>query len=227
MGYKSRDEIITEALELAGDPGLSARAVEWLRAWLDRTYRQTSWKFLIKRLVHQLNAGASSVSINDEDGDILYRVHAVRKAGLFEPNYRGFSGDARLIGTDELWPDEDPLAWDPSNRGVPSKMLVEQVMPGDRAVITFAPSLDRNFSLLLELHTLPDLSDAVFTENYIPEYPTDETMIQAVFVKALLHRDDPRADVQLRVLKSLEEEDKVIHTPRKKRMQLSRARFRR
>lgn len=48
QGIMTRGEIITEALQLGGNPGLTTRAQNFLNLFLDHLYRVFDWDFLLK-----------------------------------------------------------------------------------------------------------------------------------------------------------------------------------
>ncbi|MGH3431037.1 MAG: hypothetical protein ACRDQZ_26285 [Mycobacteriales bacterium] len=47
-GYLTRGTIVSEGLELGGNPGLTTRATTFLNMLLDHIYRSQDWEFLLK-----------------------------------------------------------------------------------------------------------------------------------------------------------------------------------
>lgn len=68
QGIMTRGEIITEALQLGGNPGLTTRAQNFLNLFLDHLYRVFDWDFL---LTEASISGTSTFTLPSDYGRVL------------------------------------------------------------------------------------------------------------------------------------------------------------
>lgn len=82
QGIMTRGEIITEALQLGGNPGLTTRAQNFLNLFLDHLYRVFDWDFL---LTEASISGTSTFTLPSDYGRVLaIHLDAVGSSAITE-----------------------------------------------------------------------------------------------------------------------------------------------
>jgi hypothetical protein len=192
MGSMTRNQIINEALQLAGNTGLGTRAVAWLQTWLDRVYQSYPWPFLKGTLVTTVPPGSGVLSINDP---ATLRITDVTGARLLTS-----SGD--FIRTLNLYKGHTSGVFS----GEPVNVIYGQdIFDPYRATMTLGASAQIPYQLGVDYQFLPP---ALGADDH-PHYPNDETCIQAVFWRALKHQKDDRQEIEAGILARMVAEDRV------------------
>lgn len=190
MGTLTRDTIVSEALELAGDTSLTNRANVWLNLFLRSEYRAWDWDFLKRQTVLTLASGAVSASMSLTRATMakVLNVYAHRPAGTIGASLelrRKLTKAGLYAGLDS---EKHPLLVRTSGEsGAPEYWGFDSRTA--TGLIYVWPRADQAYSLDVEWVETPADPGA----SDLPTYPDDETMVQAVFVKALKHLQDERA----------------------------------
>lgn len=228
-----RDNLVREALELAGNIGLTARANVWLNLWLAKVYAAWPWPFLRARYgPFSVNQGVNSYTFGDGEGGTNDKIQAILRVMFADSTNNGWKGDVPIDDDFGMGASRDPFWQDSASPTLPSGVLVEISTDAGytsayRWKINFADSYtNKAYRIAIVAKRRPaDLS--VGTD--VPLYPNQETIVQAIFAKALEHQNDERAEAANAKLRAMEAQDRVVHgkQPGSTKMQLSRKRFRR
>lgn len=217
MGQLTRLQIITRGLAKASAPtALAAEAVYWLNAWLRSTYMAWPWPFLQKRLpAFSLAAGTQSFLLGAGSGGIATQVQRViDPMRIYAVDYsaRGNVRVQRIAGgSPESLTDDETVNNPATYKGQPEhfKARMDNGVWGKWTMIP-TPVPERAYLLAIDYVELPDEIDVTSGgDSTKPIYPNDRTLIQAVVVDAMQHREDPRYDANLAVLASMVADDRV------------------
>lgn len=229
MGQLTRDQIIARGQELAGETSsaLAAAAAVYLQAWLDELYVSAEWRFLTRRF----GPFAIGDTLTIGDGtNTATKLLGIKRVELADPTSdNGYKDEITVDSEDSVDPEQDP-AWAPvDSRGCPTRVLATIATSAysgtKRWVLSFWPKPDKAYRVIVT--AIPAVA-ALSGGSSTPIYPSDLTMIHAVYVFALRWQDDPRAFAEAKELEMLVRADKVKYArlPSTK-WQLSKTKFRR
>lgn len=227
MGFLTRDELVTEALHLAGNTGLTTRANRWLEAYLTSLYASWRWPFLEKRYgPFSLTAGSSAFTIGDgtNTADKIARIGMVKIADTVNT---GGKGELKLFGPD-IAADVDPAWADENSRATPEYAVLEPASSNVpyRWTLSVYPIPDRAYRVIVVANRRP----AALAGADIPPYPNDDTLMQGLIVRALMHQNDERAQAEYALLINMESADRVKHGAQpgiNQKLNLQKTRFKR
>ena len=212
MGELTRDLIVSEALELAGNTGLTSRANVWLNAALKSLYMGWDWPFLPtgSGATVALAAGTTYTDIGDGASSVTEQLARINRILVAEPSKTGYKGEAFITPLDEVAPEDHPLFLPSTQTGIPTKATVEA---GSGGTVGYGkwrchwnPIPDRALLLAFGYRKLPsNLSSG----SALPLYPADDTLIQAVFVRALEHQEDERWVVEEQKFQAMVKKDRL------------------
>lgn len=208
MGSLTRDTIVSEALQLAGNTGLTSRANVWLQAFLDQVYSSHRWPFLRSRYgPTNITAGTTSVTAGGSGGTITTdALNGIWRLRIADSVNNGMKRDLNIEDADSIHPEDDPAWVDTTSRSVPTVALVApSATVNNQWVISFKPVPDKTYRLL----TVAGLRPAAIGGPTTPFYPNDETLIQSVYVQALRHQNDERFAAEWDVLRTMIAADRV------------------
>lgn len=219
MGQMTVASLISTALEEAGDTGLSAIALTWIQPIMQRLWAAHDWPFLRREYGPiSLTSGSTYIDLGDSSaspiltGNITEPVIRVRKIAIADPTNNAYKGPVWL---DES-ADVDPIsrqAWaDTLSRGTPfaAEMIPSAGQTGGyvgvyRWRMKLSIPTDRAYRLLVDACVMPQSS---FGASVVPMYPYDDTLIQAVIVRAFRQMNDERETQALVQLSSMIRDDK-------------------
>jgi hypothetical protein len=223
--------IITEALQKAGAPHLSTRAIVWLNAVLESLYASWDWPFLKQRYgPFTLAAGINSFEIGDGTltSDKLQNISRVR---IGDTVNTGLKADLLVDDDEDVDPYDDPLWANSAATGLPRLSLVEVAISASyvqpwRWLVSFDRYLDKSYRVVVRAKRRP--ADMNGTTD-VPLYPGTNTLIQAIYVEALRDDKDERWRDELNVLNGMIAEDRVKYgrSQGSQVIGLSRRRFKR
>lgn len=214
MGRMTRVQLINEALELSGDTSLFTRAVFWLNAALEDLYASAAWPFLLQRVQVSESAGSyylgqgSSEPSFGENGLVNTPVYMIHKLLWADSGSGSARGEVELVnsaGTNSM---DDPLL-EPTRssvRGPPIKAILSNTTSAYDWFVEFSGVLDRAYRFVVVYQQMPEW---LTTDNARPIYPVDETIVQALVVKAMFHQEDNRFAVEQGKLNALKANDQV------------------
>ncbi len=208
MGQMTNTDIISEALELAGNSGLTARAQVWLNTWLQRVYTHWAWPFLRNHYgPFDIAVGAQSLAFGN-GAQTTDRIHSVNRALLTDPVSGVVSTELKLSGSSKVPAPDMFTSVSASNLGRPHTLHVVPVAatPG-QWTLYFSPRPSQATRLVLVAQYTPEFLDVDDT----PLYLNDETMIQAVYAQALRHQQDERWQAEDAVLRRMIAADRTVH----------------
>ncbi len=219
MGDMAAEEIVSEGLELAGDPSLSARGLVWLNAFLGSVYAKNAWEFL-SQWYDPFALAAASVDFGDgsQTTDRISRIHR----GVIATGAGQVIGDIPLMEGGGVSNGAVPGLISTTSTGRPSMLYRQALTPTSwRLFPNRTP--DRSYSVALYAQRQP----AAVGVDDTPIYPNDETLIHAVYLGGIRHAQDERFALEAAALRAMVSEDKVSWGVKPKRMELSQTRFRR
>ena len=178
------NQIITQALEQAGNPSLTTLAQTWLNNILDRLYEDSRWPWQEKQLTAVLPAGSTVITLPGDFIDLW------NKQGLKLIDQT--SGATRSLIF--LTHDEYDVISVPTTPGPPTHFeFTYSVGAGWRPFPT--PDKDYNYTLRYKFKPA-----RVTNFDATVSFPNDDLLVQAVYVRALQHEDDARYQVEAEVL---------------------------
>jgi hypothetical protein len=186
---KTQDQIIREALELAGNIGLTTRAQGWIEDVLEDLYAQRDWPFLKRAFQLVLSQGVVNYNLQDV-GKPLYqrRLYNILRAELF---FNGqFVRELDIVGADESPAFRDPNAQTTVSQGNPIQCYMD--MTGkDAAVLSVYPPPNGVYTINLVCHSVL-LTEVTYNGGNKVLYPNDRTVMQGLIAEIMMHRNDER-----------------------------------
>lgn len=188
MGTQTRANLVSEALLIAGNPTLTARANLALNRQLRRTYMSWPWPFLVKRAKIDMAAGSQGTLFGGGNGGVTLEVQRViDPIFLYTADY---STQARprvvpitggnLIGDESI---NNPATF----IGQPQQFKVRSSGTWGVWQIVPLPFPDKAYKLAIDYIVQPaDIPVDSSGDNTTPTYPNDETIIQMILYEALL-----------------------------------------
>jgi hypothetical protein len=203
MGVKTRLKLITEALQLAGDTSLDARAVEWIDDALRAVYDSAEWPFLRKRFTHTPTAGTKTFTFGN--GSITTdRVFKILTASY--TYLTSASGQVELYDGMDLQAADDPSINTAITPGAPDYAYLSNPENPYAWVWQFARPTQHPYTFLIWAQITPVLANS---DSAVPIYPNDRTIMKSLYVEALRHQDDARLSAEERLLQQMIEADRV------------------
>lgn len=213
MGMLSRGNVVSTALNLAGNTGLTTQANTWLNAFLGSVYASWAWPFLLRRYgPYTLAAGTASTVVGQGSGSITEGLLRIDRVLLLGASDTDAKQDVELVSSQTVDATDTPGALAGVAKGTPSKALLEISDPSlattpFRWILNWIPRPDIAYRYELYAYRRPpDLSD----DGDGVLYPNDQTLIQAVYVQALRHQADERWVPEDAKLRSLVSEDRLM-----------------
>lgn len=165
--------IISQALGRLGNDSLTVEAGIWLLNALDRLYEDFAWPFLETTATGSLIVGQSSVTLPaDFDSPVSHNSFGIIDSNGIHSTLSFNSGF-----------DQDSLA-DPTLEGTP-----------DSALINLDTMTWRPYPLPGQVYTWQIRYKKKITRpsiEFTPDFPNDDVLIQAVYVRGLQYEDDDR-----------------------------------
>lgn len=212
MAQATNDEVITEALELAGDSSLKSRAIFWLNRWVISESGKAPWPHTFATLGPMpLPAGSVSILLGGPTGAYPSRVHSVRR--LYEATANGERGAPIYFQEqEESAPPTSGTSWlgdyGGATRGGSSRSDVRIISAGSGQWYVMFP--DR-LNHLRRVHVDLKLIPAIQLLSDVSPYPNDETLMQAIYCYALKHQNDERQMAEEQKLQRMVQEDRATY----------------
>lgn len=208
MGLLTHAEMVTEALELAGNTGLTTRAQKWLGLILRRlnlffTFPQTA---NVKGVVVVAAAQDTFTVGRDAGADILnsVQVNGISRALITED---GSADDWQEIDIVFLGKASAEIVNLAGSTGRPRALLVETDTQANYE-ITIAPIPDKAYRILLICDSV-ELNQPAYSGSIVNPYPDDLTVVQGVYAMALRHQQDERAASEWSLFEDMEKKGRV------------------
>jgi len=201
VGYRTHDQLITNALVEAGDTSLSTLASDWLNDWLDARYCDWPWPFCTTRLSYSWTSGTTSLTLGNGSGGVTERIRRILDPIKFRSSTFADRGSARIVDISGLPDSQDPDMNDSSTHvGLPSTFTVEaSSAAAHQWVLKPQPVPDRALTVLIRYLHIPER----ITGSTVPLYPSDRTMEMAIIQKALAHKFGTHSNEALTAAKLL------------------------
>ena len=184
MGALTSTTIVDQALGRLGNDSLTVEAGIWLLNALDRLYEDFAWPFLETTATGTLTEGQSSVNLpSDFDSPISHNSFVVIDE---DDVYHALSFNTGF--------DQDQLV-NPALDGPPQRALVNL----DTMTWRPYPLPDKIYTWQVRYKKKPARSDVEFT----PDFPNDDILIQAVYIRGLQYEDDDRFDAENKELQRM------------------------
>lgn len=215
MGAMTRDEIVAEALLLAGrGTDLNVRARVALNHWLDSQYQAWPWPFLQRRAAAiALAAGTQSLSFGN-GALVTARVQRIiSPLGLYNTAYTSKTLLPIRSLTGGPLSEDETLNNPTLTRGLPQRVKVRanSATPNKWDIIPL-PVPDKDYLLAIDYLELPATYATNAAVSSIPLYPNDRTMVQAVLTEVHKYVDGTDSDSYqsaLGILGSMAIDDRV------------------
>jgi hypothetical protein len=204
MGIKTRAQLISEALELAGDTSLVPRAQMWMDMALLPLYTGAPWSFCNKRFTVSKVAGNTSIAIGN-GGITPLRIFRIKSVSYI------FGSQSQ--GELELINDDPTLSDDAINNALiksarPYTAYVNNSGDPFAWTILFNAPIDKGYTFSVQTHYIPD---PLTSDNQKPIYPNDDTIIHSLYVAALIHQQDQRRFTEEQIRRGKIQEDRVTY----------------
>lgn len=231
MGTLTHAQIVTEALQLAGNTGLTLRAQVWL-GLIRRT--------LYEKITMPQGTNLKGIFVGTAGDDSFIVGSAVAGAAdVF--NDTPVRGIKRILFTtassNDDWQDlvlesianataaTSSLA---AQTGRPSHALIEPDSPIDGFEVTIIPTPDQAYRFMVIADSKGPLTPE-YSASTVNDWPDDLTVIQGVYALALKHMKDETAAAEWEEFKEMMRNDRVRYmgmNPDNKKWGLSRSAFR-
>lgn len=233
MGTLTQAQLISTALTLAGNTGLTTSAQSWLKLIVNDLYSRMAWPFIPgidtpNASPVSLAAGAYTLSLGAGGAAFTgFRVTDVKRIRMAE------------AGADisRAWdvPIRSPISVEPgivppgnsTKTGRPGVAIVSTPTTSGVVQVAFSPKADRAYSVWLTIEG--DFTDSVYTGANVLAYPNDRTVVQGLYAFALQHQQDERGMAAEEKFEKLVTKDLIKYggkLERNRKWHLSRTRFR-
>lgn len=173
MSALTSTQIVSQALGRLGNDSLTTEAGIWLNNALDRLYEDFAWPFLETTATGTLTIGASSVNLPaDFDSPISHNSLVLIDENS---NFHSLTFNTGF--------DQDMIA-KPSLEGQPISAIL------NTDTMTWRPYPLSTQAYTWQLRYKKKITRG--TEPFTPDFPNDDILIQAVYVRGLQHEDDDR-----------------------------------
>lgn len=205
MGVLTHVQLVSEALELAGNTGLSSRA----QVWLGLVLRNLFEKFTIPQQVSLLEAGAltpgTGVYQAGGVGALVFAglpVRGIRRILLTSPTG---SSERELAVINGANFEAGELSLAPTV-GQPQRVFVTAEV--DSFLLLFDPKPDQAYLAVVTADTVP-AAPLVYNASSVNLWPDDLTVIQGIYALALKHQQDERAASEWSIFEDMMKKDRV------------------
>lgn len=212
MGVLTHAQIVTEALELAGNTGLSTRAQTWLTLVLRRLGEGFQFPQMDNpRGTVTGSAGTATFTAGSPYGgtaDVLggtpiQGIHRVLIASSTLDDYQDLAREhVKNVSPGTLS--------DGVRRGRPTTFMYESrgLAGGGGFLVTLAPTPDLAYRYLVIAEGRSP-AQYTYSASAVNGYPDDWTVIQGVYAMALQHQQDERAMVEMEKFEDMMKKDRV------------------
>lgn len=154
------------------------------QAWLNRQYAGWAWPFLKKRAAGlSLAAGATSLTVGGGNGGITNRISKIVSPVLFYTSDRSTRGRAEIVQADSSSIDWDETLQDSSTwLGQPQFFKARSGTTWGSWDLIPMPFPNVSLNLAIDYYEIP----AALSLNTTPIYPSDSTLIEAIYALCLL-----------------------------------------
>lgn len=205
MALATNEELITEALELAGDSSLKPRALFWLNNWVASESGKVPWPHTLQTVGPLVADGGATQFLLGASGDLLNRVHSVR--GLRHTTGAGLVGAQLHFRDSEEVRGMATSAWLREFERTSGLQVNLQNKGKGVWAVNFSPALTRSLSFMAYLQLIP----ATQTLLEVSDYPNAETLVHAIYCAALKHQNDERQMVEETKLMRMVSEDRAVY----------------
>lgn len=210
MGTMTHEELVTEALELAGNTGLTTRAQKWLGIVLRRLNEKFTFPQLaqIKEIV-DVDAGADGFTVGrDAAADAFpgQQVNGIQKILMCSGALNDWE-ELTLQFISKISPQVASLAG--NGEGRPRVALIETDSASQANFqVSVIPFADQPYRFMVIADSV-GLEQATYSQSVVNPYPDDLTVIQGIYALALKHQQDERAASEWALFEDMEKKDRV------------------
>jgi len=205
MALVTNDELITEALELAGDSSLKQRALFWLNRWVISESNKVPWPHtLVTHGPVSVSGGTSRLLLGLEGSELMNRVHSIR--GIRRWSSAAGAGRGMHFNGSEEVRDQSPGAWMREFSRDTGMQVNTEDLGNSTWALNFSPVSNAQMDLLLYLKLVPEVQEL----GQVSPYPNHETLVQALYCYALKHQNDERQMAEENKLQRMVQEDRAV-----------------
>lgn len=209
MGVMTHVQLVTEALELAGNTGLATRAQTWLGLVIRRLHEQFSFPQQDQvKGVKSVAAGVSSINLGSGVGgsaDLFagFPVRGIKQVFL--------ASNSTLDDWEELTPAPirqlSVAALNAQVRTARPQFFISEPYQ-DGFTLGLSPVPDQTYRLLVVVDSR-GWTLGQYSANAVNYYPDDATVVQGIYAYALKHQQDERAGEEMGEFLSMAKQDRV------------------
>ena len=213
MGIKTRSQIVTEGLLMAGDSKLTTRAKAWLNGWLRSQYAGFMWPFLLQQETGiALAEGEATFTIGAGSGGVTPAIRRIVDPIWIYTSDKKTRSRIRIhsmLETDES--SELDVNDEAEHTGLPSQARCHaDATTWGKWQVRFDRWADKDYLIKLSYYEQPeDIDETSGGDSTVPRYPNDRTMIKAVEVEALRYKKAENFQNELEVLASMVVDDRL------------------
>jgi len=204
VGFRTHADLISDALNLAGNTGLTSQAQRWLIDVLESLYSTRHWPFLMKSMVYTLSQGVGTVNLSGVGQPLNGRkLYDVVRAELF---FNGqFLRELEIVSPAISPAYRDPAAQTMPPQGLPLQVIFDMTDATNSSMRVYPPP-DKNYGLNLVTLSVPT-AELSYDPLRIPIYPNDRTIIQGLVAEALRHQADERQYQEAQIFEKMAADD--------------------
>lgn len=221
MGQLTHNQVVQEAMELAGNTGLTSRAQVWLglilRDLFEKSPTAIHWlgemnSFPITPAtlaagVQTLNATAAAPGLDDPSVRSIKRVW-ICTMGSTDFTELKVEHATNMTVPPRAYTGVTGVANGRPNRVIASNTKVSAVSGTGQVVLYFDPIPDKAYAVWVVGEGHESLF-ATYTNNQMNMYPNDLTVVQGVFAMCLKHQQDERYAAEWQEFRRMAAEDRV------------------
>lgn len=210
MGTLTHEELVTEALELAGNTGLTTRAQKWLGLVLRRLNEKFTFPQLVQiKDVVDVDAGEDSFTVGrDGSADAFpgQQVNGIQRVLMCSQVLNDWE-ELTIQFISKISAQTTNLAGNGAGR--PQVALIEtDAATQANFTVSLIPFPDRPYRCMVIADSV-GLEQTVYSGSVVNPYPDDLTVIQGIYALALKHQQDERAASEWALFEDMEKKDRV------------------
>lgn len=214
MGRLTHSQIVTEAIELAGNTGLTTRAQKYLELILRDLYEKSPWPFSGLGTIDDapitpqtIASGVQTLQLGAGGGGLDTTVRSVRRVWICTNGQTDFTElQVEHISTMDM-PVRAYTGVSGVSNGRPLRCLVH-LNTNNSMTLYFDPKPNKTYAVW----TMTEgylTSLGTYSASLVSAYPNDLTVVQGVFAMCLKHQQDERYGVEWAEYLRMAKEDRA------------------
>lgn len=211
MGQLTHAQLVTEAVELAGNTGLTTRA----QTWLGLVLRHLAERFTFSqgpntKAVFVTTPGLADYEVGSEVGGSADVFSGIPIRGIKRMLCGGDSadGDWAEMRVETVGDVSSGTVTASAGSGFPFAAILEPRDPVGGFDVTLVPTPDKAYRIMV-LVDAAGLTQPTYSAAAVSEYPNDMTIVQGVYALCLKHQQDEREASAWSLFEKMAGDDRV------------------